>query len=214
MPIGKPKRLYDRAMSPQQQAFIREYLDQPLNAKNPKAAALAAGYSPRTAAEQSRRLMTHPRLRKLLLVQDERHMQEIVAIDSAWVLNELAQLWETDLRDLFSEDGRLKNIKDLSHNAQKLIASFQVEEVVNQRDDLGLPTVTTRTAKVKLIDPMRVLENIGKHMNVNAFGSAKQEEALDSFSEMMRAATKALQGSNSKQALDVTSESRRVESGD
>jgi len=192
------------ALTAMQQAFVDAYLSQPLGERNVHLASLAAGYSKKTAYAQGRKLLQNQLIKKKIMEQSPARAIEMAHIDSAWVLSELANIWETPLGVLFDDDGRLKNIKDMSAQAQKMIASFEVHET-EELDDDGNVVVTTRVGKVKMLDRLRSLEDIGKLTKVNAFGTREQAEANASFAELLRAATKTLTASRLEE-LDITAE--------
>jgi len=128
---------------------------------------------------------------------------EMAHIDSAWMLSELACLWETPLSALFNGDGTLRPITELSREAQKLVTSFEVHELTEYNDKGDKVRVRTRVGKIKLIDRLRVLEDIGKHTKVNAFGTREKADANESFADMLRAASALLKKSTLTE-LDVT----------
>lgn len=200
------------ALTAMQQAFVDAYLSKPLGERDIKTAALAAGYSPHTAHAAGRKLMTNQLIRRKILEQSPARAIEMAHIDSAWLLKELANLWETPLDSLFDENGRMLPIDQMNPQAQKLIAGFEVNELTTTEvSSNGKKTTTfeTRVGKIRLVDRMRALEDIGKHTKINAFGTKEAAEANKSFAELLRAATKALKPST-LQELDITP----TESGD
>ena len=177
----------NRAQTEQQQRFVSYYISQPVGEKNAEAAAVAAGYSPRTAKVQASRLMSDPRVQKQVLAARELSI-EVAGIDAAWTLTQLADLWETPLTELFdTETGSLRPIHELPLRAQKLIQSFEVQEIETEQG------MRLRVGKIKIVDRLKVLTTIGKHTDVNAFGTREAADASRSFSELMRAAAMTLQ---------------------
>lgn len=89
-------------------------------------------------------------------------------------------LAESDLRQLFNEDGSMKPIKDWPDNAAQFVSSVEVDELFagtgKDRELIG------HTKKVKLWDKMKALESLAKHMNFvvdsNKEGKALTWEAL------------------------------------
>ena len=104
---------------------------------------------------------------------------------------------------LFNGDGTLRPITELSREAQKLVTSFEVHELTEYNDKGDKVRVRTRVGKIKLIDRLRVLEDIGKHTKVNAFGTREKADANESFADMLRAASALLKKSTLTE-LDVT----------
>jgi len=197
------KHYRKRPLQPKQVAFKLAYLRQPLGQRSPEKAALEAGYSPKTAAEQGRRLMLHPQIREELMMEHPERARELADIDAAWVLHELAELWRVPLSAIFHEDGTLKNITDIPPEAQKLIAGFEVVESSHE-SEAGGSTVLTRVGKIKLVDRLRVLEDLGKLTKVNAFGTGSQANANESLAELMRAFTVAMANPKSTREVDIT----------
>ena len=95
------------SLNAKQEAFCREYIID-LNATQ---AAIRAGYSERTAQEQSSRLLSN------VIVSDRvaelmRDRSSRVRIDADYVLNRLAEIDQMDVADILAEDGSLKPIKE------------------------------------------------------------------------------------------------------
>jgi phage terminase small subunit len=199
--VGKEYK--DRPLQPKQVAFKDAYLAQERGKKNPTQAALDAGYSTKSAAEQGRRLLLHPKMRHELMLHTPSRVREIANIDAAWVLKELAVLWDVPLSELFDDLGRLRPLTDIPEEAQKLISGFEVVEVQVHGED-GEPDTLIRTGKVKLFDRLRVLEDIGKLTRVNAFGTGNVADAADSVADLMRAMTKIASNPKSSTQVDIT----------
>lgn len=180
-----------------QERFIAAFpATSPALAKSERArlAAIAAGYSERTAHSAGTKLIAKPHIMRAILEQHPRARIEAAGIDAGWLLNELAELWELDLASLFDPDtGELLPIAAMPARAQKLIASFEVVSEVETRR--GHRHVTTRTAKIRLIDRLAVLDKIGRTHMVSAFASPEQREAEQSLAQLLRALTKAIPGS-------------------
>jgi len=173
----------------------------PLDKRDIEKAALQAGYSEKTAYASGRRLLTNSLVQRAILERMPKEAMELAVIDSAWMLRELANLWETPLGALF-EDGRLRPIDQMPEAAQKLIAGFEITELT-ELDDEGELVTSTRVGKIKLIDRLRALEDIGKHTKVRAFDSPEEKEIQSSFAQLLRAATAALPTSTLTE-LDIT----------
>ncbi len=124
---------------------------------NATQAAIRAGYSKRTAQPQSSRLLSNVMVRKRLLeALEERN--ERVRVKSDWVLKRLGELAEADIAQLFDKDYELRPLDDLPDAALRLIASVEFE-----------PGQGRKVRTLKLLDRLKVLELIGKHVDVSAF---------------------------------------------
>jgi phage terminase small subunit len=163
---GGDRRRHPIQPTVRQQRFIAEYLID----GNGTQAALRAGYSPRSAKQVSARVLSRSYIQDAILKarrEREALVAEKSAIDAAWVLRELAELWRVDVRAIFQPSGELKPIHELSDAAAKLVASFEV---------IDTPGAGLQTKKVRIIDRLRVLEDIGKHVSVLAFKEQKTVE--------------------------------------
>ena len=85
-------------------------------------------------------------------VADELH------ITAATVLRELMMVGLGDIRQLFDEHGKPKPIQDLTYTQQRMITGYEIKEIQGQL------MVTP-----KIHDRVKVLELIGKHIDVQAF---------------------------------------------
>ena len=77
-------------LSLKQQAFVDAYLKEP----NGTRAAVAAGYSPKTAMQAGSRLLRSVKVQEALLAQTKR-TSAVAQVDAAWVLQELQALMAT-----------------------------------------------------------------------------------------------------------------------
>lgn len=189
-----------------QDAFVRAWHELPASlSKRERArrAAIAAGYSPATAGSAGSKLIAKPHILERIITTHERTLAARSGIDAVWVLNELAELWETPLTDLFDEDGRLLDIDQLPPGAQKLIAGFDITE--ETEIDGGRRRITTRVSKIKLIDRLAVLEKISRNHHVAAYTSPEQKAAESSMARLWRALEQQAAAAVEKaSAIDVT----------
>lgn len=145
-------------MTPKQQRFAEEYLID-LNAT---AAYRRAGYAAMgNAAEvNAARLLRNAQVQAAVSeAQAERSRK--TGIDAAWLLERLAAEAIADVSDLYTDDGRIKSVKDWPLIwRQGLVAGMEVETIGEGSGHL---------TKVKLSDRIKRLELIGKHIDVQAF---------------------------------------------
>ena len=154
------------SLNAKQEAFCREYIID-LNATQ---AAIRAGYSERTAQEQSSRLLSN------VIVSDRvaelmRDRSSRVRIDADYVLKRLAEIDQMDVADILTEDGSLKPIKDWPKVWRTTLSGLDVMTVFNSEE----ATTESVLKKIKWPDKVKNLELLGKHVNVNAFAEKKQE---------------------------------------
>lgn len=151
-------------LTDKQATFVEEYLKD-LNATQ---AAIRAGYSAKTAQEQSSRLLSNVMV-SAAIAEARAARSERTRIDADWVLTRLAEEADADIADLYDEHGGLKPVKEWPLIWRKgLVAGIEtVSERVGE-DKYGKPEFAT-IHKVKLSDRVKRLELIGKHIDVQAF---------------------------------------------
>lgn len=76
------------------------------------------------------------------------------------LLNEIRQIALFDIRDLYDEDGALKNVKQLPKHIAKALQGIESEEVHVEGVKVG------ETKKVKLWDKLKAVELLGKQLNM------------------------------------------------
>ena len=162
--MAKPKQAEPRALTPRQQAFVDEYLVD-LNATQ---AAIRAGYSAKTAHEQASRLLANAKIASAV-ADAKKARSERTQIDADWVLSRLAQDATADLADLYCENGTLKSVHEWPMAWRTgLVAGIDTVQERDGEDADGNPVYAT-VRKVKLLDRTKLVELIGKHVNVGAF---------------------------------------------
>lgn len=150
--------------------FCQEYLVD-LNATQ---AAIRAGYSEKTAQEISSENLSKPIIQKRIQELQSKRAEKL-GITQDRVLQEIARLSFVDIRKLYTEDGRLKNIQDLDDDTAAAINS--IEAVVLSRDE-GQTTQET-VKKYKLVDKKGSLDMLARHMGMyNADDSGKSKTTV------------------------------------
>lgn len=124
--------------------FVKEYLRD----RNGARAAIAAGYAPKSAAVTASRLLRNAKVREKLDEGTAKHLEEL-DIDSNRVLKGIAQLAFYDPRQLFTEDGKLKNIHDLTDACAMAIKGIDVDTVVNSRRVREIPQAAREAKDTK-----------------------------------------------------------------
>ena len=108
-------------MTPKQLSFIHEYLVD----KNATQAAIRAGYSAKTAAEQGVRLLKNVKFKteidKLL-----NNCNEDAYLDAVKLRREISRLAFSDPRRILREDGTVKMPNELDDDTAAAIASFEI----------------------------------------------------------------------------------------
>ena len=149
-----PKKLTSR-----ESKFIAALLADP--AQNATKAAIAAGYSPKTARQTGSRLLTKAYISEARAAKSEELTAEY-DISARWVLQELAKIARCDPRKFFNKDGSPKDITSLDDETAAGVTGFDVVELFDgsqgdQKHVIGL------TKKIKMSDRIRALELLGIH---------------------------------------------------
>lgn len=156
-------------MTDQRKRFCDRYI-QTLNAKE---SAIYAGYSEHTAASQGWQLLQEDEIQEYLSEKrKEFALKTDISIER--VLNEYKKIAFSDIREICTVDGGLKDLSQLDDDSAGAIASiksFEVKSSENQQ--LG----TNR--EIKLHDKIRALEALGKHLGLfEADNSQKTKEVV------------------------------------
>lgn len=141
----------DQAM---RERFIAHYV-RSLNATE---AALAAGYSPKTAKAQGSRMLTRVDVAAEVARLTRKHLDK-AELTAGRVLEEIRRIAFSDPRSLFDLAGNLKPIHQMTTEEAASIASF---EVVKKNVTAG-DGVTDTVCKVKVWDKAKALEMAAKH---------------------------------------------------
>lgn len=145
------------ALNDKQEMFCREYLVD-LNATQ---AAIRAGYSEKTAQEQSSRLLSNVMVQsRIAELKADRNEQ--VGVDAAYVLRRLTEIDQMDVLDILLQNGELKPIKDWPKVWRTTLSGMDVVEMASA-DSAAL------LKKIKWPDKVKNLELLGKHVSVQAF---------------------------------------------
>jgi phage terminase small subunit len=155
-------------MTPKQERFVAEYLANGLNATQ---AAVAAGYSERTAQQQGSRLLLNTDVAFAVSGKTTQLMNKL-EITAKMVLQEMGKLAFFDPIHLYNTDGSVKQIHEIDARHRVSIAGFDVCELFegtgDQKHAYGL------LKKVKLVDKTRNLEMLGRYFKM--FSDGKEED--------------------------------------
>jgi phage terminase small subunit len=147
------------ALTPKQKLFVQHYIIE-LNATK---AAIAAGYSKKTATEAGSRLLRNVHVSAEIEKRAEKRSEKL-GITAERVLAEIAKLAFMDPRKFFNSDSSPKQIAELDDDTAAALAGMEVVELFEGQGDqkhcYGL------LKKYKLADKGINLERLGKHLKL------------------------------------------------
>lgn len=154
--------------------FCQEYVKTP---ENQTEAAIRAGYSQSSAHNAASRNMADPRVQnRIAELMQERSTRTKITADS--VLKRLVEMVDADVGDILNDDGTIKDVKKWPPVWRRSISAFDIIE-------LGEGVLLK---KVKLLDKVKILELIGKHVDVSAFRDRVEVDVNVSLAEKLQAA--------------------------
>lgn len=155
--------------------FVEAYLT---NGGNASQAAVAAGFSEKTAGAAGSRLLKHVEV-STQIQQRRAKLAEKYELTTESVIRSLAQAVHFDPRKMFREDGTLKPIHELDDDTAAALAGFEVTEEKGSGNDRG--KVIGFTKKVKWLDKNTAREQAMKHLGLYLEDN-KQKSPLEGIS--------------------------------
>ena len=149
------------AMTPKQIRFIQEFMiDQ-----NGTQAAIRAGYAESGASEEAYRLLSNAQI-ATALTEMQANRAAVVGIDAAWVLKRAGLLANFNIEKFITVKGGAAyyDFRAATTDDWYCISEYTVKTV---RGHVGL--IPIDEVKIKAYDKARMLELVGKHVNVQAF---------------------------------------------
>jgi phage terminase small subunit len=172
-------------------AFIR-------NGRNATQAAIAAGYSPRTARQQGARLLTDVSVCAGITKRSEK-LAEKYELTTESVIAELSKIVHADPRKMFDADGCLLHPKNWPDELAGVIASVEVTEEFSGRGESR--ELVGYTKKVKLWDKNSAIDKAMKHLGLFAEDNKQRGSALSDLPrEMVKAIVERLRQLNGQSA--------------
>jgi phage terminase small subunit len=144
-------------MTLKQERFVAEYLVD----RNATKAAERAGYSKKTAQEQGSRLLSNAMV-AAAVAEGQAKLLEKVGITAERVLQEMGRLAFSDVSRLFTPEGTLKPLSQLTADDSACIAGL---EVIIKNAEAG-DGHTDKVHKIKVWDKSKNLEMLGKHFGL------------------------------------------------
>jgi len=171
-------------MTDAQKRFCDEYLID-LNATRAYKVAYNRCKKDETANVNGSKLLRNTKVQEYIS-EKMREREKRTEVTQDMVIKELSNIAFLDIRKLYNDSGGLKNIQDIDEETVKAISSLETLEEYDgygeNREQIG------DTQKVKLLDKVKALELLGKHLgmfndvNVN-MKNAVQVELVDDVNE-------------------------------
>ena len=149
-------------MTNAQKRFCDEYLID-LNATRAYKVAYPSCKKDDTARANSSRLLAKANIQEYV-TKRQRQIEKRTEITQDKVLKELAKIAFGDIRKLYTENGALRNIKDLEDDIAGAISGVETYEEYEGRGEDREHVGDTK--KVKMLDKTKALELIGKHLGM------------------------------------------------
>ena len=178
----------DQGKSVRLQMFVDAYI---ANGANATQAAIAAGYSPKTAAQQGSRLLKDVQVMSMLS-QRQAQLAQKFELTAENVLRSLSQAIHFDPRKLYAEDGSLKAITDLDDDTAAALAGLEVTEEFQGRGDDRESVGFTK--KVKWLDKNTAREQAMKHLGLYEKDNGQRSPFAGMSRDMLKAVAVRLQG--------------------
>ena len=187
--------LGDFKLTGKQELFVREYLVD----RNATGAALRAGYSTKSATEQGYENLRKPHVQKAIKHMDVERLRKL-NIDASDLLRKLVDFLYADISDICTDDGQLKSVNDWPSIWLRMAnVKMRQEKVVLSANGVSMPGVKTIT-EVQ-VDKTKLIELIGKHIDVGAF--QKRKMAVESTCVIRRFSHKQLGEINWQDSTEV-----------
>ncbi|MGJ1360593.1 terminase small subunit [Sphingobacterium spiritivorum] len=156
-------------LTDKQERFVKEYLID-LNATQ---AAIRAGYSEISARQIAEKNMSKHDIQEAIKnAQQEISKRNDITIDR--VLNEYAKIAFSDVRNILTPDGGLKDAFEWDNETAGAVASIKSFEVTTpEGEKLG----TNR--EIKMYDKLRALDSIGKHLGFFETDNKQKQAQID-----------------------------------
>lgn len=183
-------------MTEAQKRFADEYLID-LNATRAYKVAYSRCKKDETANVNGSKLLRNTKVQEYLS-KKQKEIEKRTEVTQDMVVQELARIAFFNIKDIYSKDGTLKQIKDIDNNTAKAIASVKTLQkagsmkininMQGQDEEIPLEHVEEQTIEFKTNDKVKALELLGKHLgmfndiNVN-MKNAIQVELVDDVND-------------------------------
>lgn len=144
-----------------QQAFVQYYVANGFNAKE---AAIAAGYSEKSADSFSSQVLNNPKVKKAIadLVEGELYRR---GVSKERVIAEIARIAFSDIRQVLTWDDKgikLKDSKSIKRDTAAAIQSVKEKVSIDKEDG----SVLHINREIKMYDKKSALDTLAKHLGL------------------------------------------------
>ncbi|HBQ6551664.1 terminase small subunit [Klebsiella pneumoniae] len=183
----KRKSTQFKPLTVQQEDYCQEYVKCP---ENQTQAAINAGYSPNTAGKFASQNMRDARIQKRIAeLMEERNKRLRVSAD--YVLLRLVEMVQMDVSDILDDDGGIKPVSQWPKVWRTSLSAMDINRIRMAGKD-GEDDIESTLQKVKWPDKVKLLELIGKHVDVMAFKERMEVNVNVTIADRMAAARRRL----------------------
>lgn len=154
-------------LTAKERIFVDEYLREP----NACEAAVRAGYAKgnrRSCAVIATQLLKKPKIQAQISAAQEERARE-TRVDAKFILLHLAEMAHADIGDIIDELGNYKPIHQWPRIWRQMLNGCDIEELYEFDREAKEKVNTGRVVKLKFVDRMRVIELLGRHIDIRAW---------------------------------------------
>ncbi len=151
-----------KSLTPKQKIFCKEYVID----LNGTQAAIRAGYSKKTANRIAAENLTKPVIKEYIQQQQQKRSEKL-EITADRVLQERAKIAFFNVKDLYHEDGTLKQLHEIDDRTAAAIHGVTMGGVIDNKShgaEQGI--LRTYIKKIKTISKDKSLEALEKHLGI------------------------------------------------
>lgn len=154
--VKKPSKEKPAKLTPKQERFCQEYIID----LNGTQAAIRAGYSEKTAASQSERMLRKVEIQNFLKGLQNK-LSDVLEIKAEDIGRELKKLADCNIQDYLDEGNTIKDISQIPREHAASVQSIKTIETIVGSGKTAQRRVVT---EIKLHDKVRCNELLGKHV--------------------------------------------------
>ncbi|WP_136797068.1 terminase small subunit [Desulfosediminicola ganghwensis] len=181
-------------LNAREQRFVNEYLVD----LNPKRAAIVAGYAKSTADNKAyvwvSNSQSKPHVFNAIQIAKKNRCEK-VQMDAELELMRLVEILEMDVADILTDQGIVKPIKEWPDVWRKNVSNVEFKEIFKgtgpaRRSSIG------QLKKIRWPDKLKVLELIGRHVNVSAWQEKREIELGDTTKQVINDIISSIDGTS------------------